>query len=385
MSGRSNEKNQRNLHMSTASLLLEYRHFIDSHASLSELNQQHNCWSSIAAYCQELEGKRELLEALTTLHARSQIDFERALFCSWMCLLIASDMQLDAMHRRALFFAGLFQDLGKYALEGNVQEMISRVNAPFVSNVHRFHQDDAHPLVGSTFLETQLPDVEGLGDLVLHHHARDDGCGYPQHVGESQLNLDNQLLIIANELSDRLDRKGGHNALCDCVPSLKLGAFLYFKRAHQAWLDVLIPICDVAPDIQDDERFMHVLEQKREVLSKLLACLLSVSAKLLPYDFDLSIHGLRSIIQKFARLFAETGVLHRDVFRVSDSVSAEVLHDSASLFQALPELLYRAETHVSTLMSKRKYELNAALLADAKTLLNAAIRELDPHRPGIFR
>jgi len=384
MSSRHKDPHNRESYISAASLLLEYRNFIDSHDILFRINTEHNCWPVMRLYCEQIEGIPDVMKALTMLHAGSQIDFERALFCSWMSLVIAANARLDAVHQRAIFLAGLFQDLGKHAVDQDIQNFISKVNGSYISQLDSNALGDSHPLISSTFLEGLFTDVEGLTDLVLHHHARDDGSGFPHHVGESQLKLDNQILIIANEVSDRVDRMGGHNRLPACIPSLRLGAFSYFKKAHEAWLNVLEPFCDEDIDL-DVTRTMLNLEQKRALLSKLLACLLSVSGELLRYDFDLKVHALRSIIQKLAHLFAETGVLHRDIFKVSDDVTPQMLQESAMLFQALPELLYQAESLVSALMSARKFEFNQSLLLDAQMLLGRCNRALDPHRPGIFR
>src|SRR5690606_28944132 len=126
-----------------------------------------------------------------------------------------------------LFFAGLLQDIGKH--------LPSTVERPQPSaKLARVGLDndsvDTHPLRSSIQLESSLPDVEGLSELVLYHHARDDGTGYPRQITEAQLPLDCQILILANELSDRLDRLGGHNKLPHLLPGLRLGGLLYFER-----------------------------------------------------------------------------------------------------------------------------------------------------------
>ena len=146
-------------YISAASLLLEYRHFIDSHEPLSSLNVAYPVWPFVVKFCEEIEPHTELMQAITKLHTSSQIDFERALFCSWMSLLVARHQNLAEHHQRSLFLAGLLQDLGKHSVEEDVKNIISKVNGPYCSTLMERSRPDNHPLVSSTYIERMLADV----------------------------------------------------------------------------------------------------------------------------------------------------------------------------------------------------------------------------------
>lgn len=370
-------------YISAITLLMEYQHFIESHTPLAQLNQVYPLWSSIKVYCEEVESYPELLKALQTLHSRSQIDFERALFCSWICLLIAHHQNLAEAHQRSLFMAGLLQDLGKHSIEDEVSNIISKVNGPYCSTLMSKQKLDNHPLIGSTFLERNISD-NSIRELVLHHHAQYDGTGYPQHIGESQLDIDQQLLIIANEVSDQLDILGGHNHLSLCIPMLRINSHMFFNKAYSAWYELLSAHLELGALCEDNERSRNELLSKRIHLEKLLACLISLSGELLRYDFDIQVHGLRTLIHKLTNLFSDTGILNRSLLDLNGANASVVLNEIDMLFKGMPKVLDRCNQFVDELIMANKYELNRALLNDAKKLLETNISIMGPKKPSIF-
>ncbi|MDX1451724.1 MAG: HD domain-containing phosphohydrolase [Oleiphilaceae bacterium] len=298
---------------------------------------------------------------------------------------------MNLKHQRSLFLAGLLQDYGKHTPDVDVSGFISRVNGPYVSHAFKSRGLDHHPLVSSTFVETHLNEDKRLADLVLHHHAREDGTGFPQHIGENQLPIDHQILIIANEMSDRLDKLGGHNHLLSCLPALRLGKVLYFNKAHAAWLEMLKPLVpdDPAPLSYSE---CQQLQFKRDHLEKVLSSLLAVSGELLRYDFDLHVHGLRSNIQKIARLFAETGLLNKALFEKACSEEAggscqfhDTLIEVQALFKALPETLGRCADQLDYLLNHPEFDVNQVVLSEALARLKRCVAMLTPVRSSIFR
>ena len=393
MNGSSFDYLRGNYYISAASLLLEYRSFIDSHPTLFKVNAANPYWPKMVFYCQELEKFPEIMRAVTRIHVASQIDFERALFCSWSSLLIARSLNLPEVHHRSLFFAGLLQDIGKHSESAEVHDFTSKVNGPFVAQVCDKSQKDLHPLISATILESQLSELNGLCDLVLNHHARDDGNGYPSHVSESQLGTDNQILIIANEISDRLDRLGGHNQMVHILPSLKLNALLYFDKVHLSWVQLFEPhLPKNEPDF-DNESLVLDIAEKVHNLEKMMACMLVVSAELLPYEFDLKVHGLRLMIRRLVRLSADTGIFDPSLFDKKFQETSNSKQDTAYDFirdidltlKGLPEILSRLLVFVDDILKSRKYDVNITLIQNLRTQLYKNLKSLEGSRCSIFR
>jgi len=373
-----------NYYISAASLLLEFRNFVDSHPVLFKINVANPCWPQLVLYCEELEQNTDIMRAITRIHTSSQIEFERALFCSWGSLLVARILNLDTIHQRALFYAGLLQDLGKYALNEESFSITSNSNVSFLTSKPE-NDECLHALMSSTYLEDILTDIEGVNDLILNHHAKDDGTGYPSHVSESQLNVDNQVLIVANEISDRLDQLGGHNQIAEVLPNLKLGRLLYFTKAQNAWLSLLESHTSFG-QVEVDLYASDELKIKGRKLEKLLSCLLNVSGDLLPYDFNLTVHGLRSMIRKLASLFTDTGIFDTSIFDSAEQIPKEIINEVYFLFKGLPEILMRCMYFVDDILKSKKYDsnINVALLSECRELLHKNIKNLEGRRCNIF-
>lgn len=367
-------------YISAEHLLFEYRHFIDSHESLSKLNNAYVVWPDMVALCEELESFPDLMRAITSLHSNSQIDFERALFCSWLSLVLARSLNLAQAHQRSLFLAGLLQDLGKHS----VGEEVKAVLPAFAGN-HNDSQchSDLHPMISSTFVERILDD-QSVSELILHHHARYDGTGYPQHLSESQLDLDHQILIIANEISDQLDVLGGHNQLEVCLPVLRVNSFMYFNKTYAAWYELLSKHFEFRSEFESLTRAKYVLQARKQHFEKLLACLISLSGELLRYDFNLHVHGLRTIIQKLAHMFADMGVLTTDILS-EDEVSPELIQEIDLTFKGTSLVLERCKEFINALQQSGQFEVNGTTLGEALRLLNTCISDTGSQRASIFR
>jgi hypothetical protein len=391
-----------NYYISAASLLLEYRMFIDSHPTLFKINAANPYWPKMVYFCNELEKFPEIMKAITRVHVNSQIDFERALFCSWCSLLIARSIGLSEQNQRLLFLAGLLQDIGKHVETDEKIDLPTEVNGPFFSQVSSTDARDMHPLLSARLVQRYLPELEGLEELVLHHHAKNDGTGFPNHIGETQLALDSQILIIANELSDRLDKLGGHNQIAQTLSNLRLNSFLYFERAHNHWLTLIEGHVSIPVRISNTENLFLEIEQKILELEKMLSCLLVVSAELLPFDFDLNVHGLRSMIHRLVRLSTDTGVFDPSLFRArtedligkplneqsynhKEVSECSVVCDIANILKGLPEILARMKALTDDILSSKKYDANYALVANANELLYKNIKLLEGNRCAIFR
>jgi len=371
--------------ISAASLLLEFRSFIDSHPVLFKMNVANACWPQLVAYCEELALNENIMRSITRMHTHSQIEFERALFCSWASLLVARSLNLDKVHQQTIFYAGLLQDIGGYALSDEATGLVTTSSVPFLPTMHA-HDQHIHALQGSSYIESILPDMVNVSDLILNHHAKDDGTGYPRHISESQLNLDNQILIVANEISDRFDQLGGHNQAFHVLPNLKIGQFLYFTKVQSAWLRLLEPHVselNIEPDVYTSDD----LKLKGLKLEKLMSCLLCVSGDLLPYDFNLEVHGLRIMIRKLASLFTDSGIFDVSIFEGTEQISGEMMFEIHSIFKGMPEILTRCLKFVDEILGSKKYDLNinVALLNECRVLLNRNIKSLDGNRCSIFR
>ena len=372
------------------SLLSEYRFFLERYKSLSAIESTAGCLPVVASMCASLASNLAAMKAITGMFTASHIDFDRALFCSWFCLVQARALGLNEQHQRTLFNAGLLQDIGKYVVDGSVPAFIRNMSSTKMPPHGRHDLSDAHPLLASSFIERHFPDDLALRELVLHHHASADGTGYPSYVVESQLGLDDQLLIVANELSDRIDDFGCYDDIDKCLPFIKVASLLYFTRAHQMCFKVLassllsMQVKRTQP-ARDVSATLAKHAARASALQTCLNALIDFSADLLRYDFDLLVRGIRSGIERLVFLSNETGILCADAFAEGAELSDAEIEQVENLFYALPESMQRFRRYLAHLQSERQYDLDEERVAFAIHAVDHCLKKLSPPRGFTLR
>lgn len=108
------------------------------------------------------------------------------------CKMIGTGLGLSLEQREYLQYAGLFHDVGKIGIE----EQILRKPRPL--DMIEWTIMQGHPVIGATiirpielFKETVLP-------MVLHHHEKFDGRGYPDGLEGEEIPLGARIVAIAD-------------------------------------------------------------------------------------------------------------------------------------------------------------------------------------------
>jgi len=104
---------------------------------------------------------------------------------------IAMRMGLDSEQKMAIKYAGLLHDIGKL----RVPEAI--LNRPGKLLRMEFDVLKIHPEIGSSILKN-VPSQWPLAQIVLEHHERLDGSGYPNGLKEHEILLESKVIAVAD-------------------------------------------------------------------------------------------------------------------------------------------------------------------------------------------
>jgi diguanylate cyclase (GGDEF)-like protein/PAS domain S-box-containing protein/putative nucleotidyltransferase with HDIG domain len=110
---------------------------------------------------------------------------------------IAKQMRLSSGEVEVIKYAGLLHDIGKISIP---QEILTKQEA---LNQKEFDILKRHPVIGCNilrevkFLEKELP-------MILHHHERYDGKGYPYGLKEREIPLGARILSVADSFDAML-------------------------------------------------------------------------------------------------------------------------------------------------------------------------------------
>ena len=101
-------------------------------------------------------------------------------------LLKFSASDVDFVHR-----AGLAHDVGKIA----IPEKVLRKTEPLTPD--ELHLIRLHPIFGASML-SRLPGMDSLIPIVLHHHERWDGTGYPAGLSMTDIPKEARVIAVAD-------------------------------------------------------------------------------------------------------------------------------------------------------------------------------------------
>ena len=114
-------------------------------------------------------------------------------------------MAFDQEQLETLEYAGILHDVGKLAIDSTILSKPDRLTD------EEWRKMREHPRVGANIM-MEVPFLRDAAELVLCHHERYDGSGYPHGLKGEQIPIEGRLLAVADTfdaiLSDRPYRKG---------------------------------------------------------------------------------------------------------------------------------------------------------------------------------
>ena len=122
-----------------------------------------------------------------------------------IAVVLARTLGLDEETLRTMYIGGLLHDIGKIGVDDTVLRKEGRLTD------EEFEQIKQHPGLGYQILADLKP-LEEVLPIVLHHHERWDGNGYPDQIAGEQIEVTARIAAVADAFdamtSDRPYRKG---------------------------------------------------------------------------------------------------------------------------------------------------------------------------------
>jgi response regulator RpfG family c-di-GMP phosphodiesterase len=126
-----------------------------------------------------------------TVEARDKYTHGHSRRVSELCLSLARQMGLGGERAEQLRIAADLHDIGKLSVPDRV------LNKPGKLTEDEWEAIRLHPVIGAEVL-APAGFLSVVRPLVLHHHERWDGTGYPDHLGNSDLDCLASILIVAD-------------------------------------------------------------------------------------------------------------------------------------------------------------------------------------------
>jgi len=128
---------------------------------------------------------------ITTLDARDPYTYAHSLRVAELSEMIAKNMGLDNETIKKVHLAAHLHDLGKIGMPDNVLNKKGKLNN------NDWAYMEAHPRIGYNILQ-KLPLFREISHIVLHHHERYDGKGYPTGLENEAIPLESRIIALAD-------------------------------------------------------------------------------------------------------------------------------------------------------------------------------------------
>jgi HD-GYP domain-containing protein (c-di-GMP phosphodiesterase class II) len=144
------------------------------------------------SYLQLQQSLDEIVNAMSlTLEERDPYTAGHQRRTTDLSLAIAREMGLPEHETKGLQMAGLIHDMGKISVPGEILSKPGRLNEAELQLIQR------HPQVAYDILN-QIDFPWAVDQIVLQHHEKLDGSGYPQGLSGEEILLESRILCVAD-------------------------------------------------------------------------------------------------------------------------------------------------------------------------------------------
>jgi putative nucleotidyltransferase with HDIG domain len=123
-------------------------------------------------------------------------------------LMIAKELGLSKTHCESIYFGGLLHDIGKIGIPESILTKPSKLTAMEYEIIKQ------HPIIGyETIKHVSFLRRNKISDMVLHHHERYDGKGYPSCLKGEEIPISSRIMSIADSFDAMTSKRNYRDAI----------------------------------------------------------------------------------------------------------------------------------------------------------------------------
>jgi len=128
---------------------------------------------------------------VTMLDSRIPREYTHSPYFSRLVVAIANQMHLDEKQVESLKYASLLHDAGKIDIPLHILTKTTKLTP------QEYRIIKSHPLRGARILR-HLQNLRPVIPIILHHHEKYDGTGYPSRLKKGQIPLGARIMAVAD-------------------------------------------------------------------------------------------------------------------------------------------------------------------------------------------
>jgi putative nucleotidyltransferase with HDIG domain len=206
----------------------------------------------------------DMMESLISTNERFY-DGSHCRFVASKSALIAQQMGLEGFEVFEIQTAALLHDIGKIGFPDYIS---SKYYSEFTNEEQKIYFK--HPELGKQLLSLNS-DFDSIGNIIVQHHEKLDGSGFPHHLGGSEIHIGAQIISVVDFYHNAVfRRKRDRTQMTDSSLSAINGTALVTqsqKRSSQA-VQYLLSKRKTVYNAEVVDMFVRMVEYERENLSE---------------------------------------------------------------------------------------------------------------------
>ena len=153
-----------------------------------------------------LEAFREIIEGLVlALEAKDVCTHGHSLNVANYAKMAAQQLGLSAHETEEIYRGGLLHDIGKLAMQDNILGNLGHLSPGDFETIKQ------HPVIGAKIIG-RLSLLNEVAPIILHHHERHDGSGYPDGLTGEAIPVGARIIAVSDAFDAMTsDRPGTEN------------------------------------------------------------------------------------------------------------------------------------------------------------------------------
>ncbi len=143
---------------------------------------------------------------ILTIDAKDHYTYNHSNRVAKLSSLLAVEMGLDEKTIKKIEHAASIHDIGKIGIDENILKKNGRLTP------EEYEEMKKHPVIGVRIVQS-VPFLEEAAPVILYHHERYDGKGYPEGVKGEQIPLSARIVIVTDAVDAMMSARPYRDAL----------------------------------------------------------------------------------------------------------------------------------------------------------------------------
>ncbi|NFG61157.1 MULTISPECIES: HD domain-containing phosphohydrolase [unclassified Clostridium] len=149
----------------------------------------------------------DLIESIVfALDAKDSYTAKHSMRVGDMACEVCKFLNLSTEDREIIHIAGHVHDIGKIGIPDNILNKKSKLSE------EEWNVIKQHPAIGAKILSSSKK-LAKISEIILYHHERVDGNGYPKGLKENQIPLGARIISICDSIDAMLSKRAYRNSL----------------------------------------------------------------------------------------------------------------------------------------------------------------------------